>query len=121
MILTHEKKAVQDALYSYLQVIASGKGSNADNANRQIIQNVYNRLRDEHDPVGGFCFGDYKSFANEENNHDLTDEQVNEWMSRSAHWFDASIGMSWDVMGIHLDMWLDDKKIEKTLDKAEED
>ena len=116
MIYSHEKKIVLDALKIY----CDSNFYPVDKEKQTIAQKILKRLKEEHDPIGGFCFGDYQSFANDERGYDLTDEQVNDWMEQSRRWFDAGIGMSWDVMGIHLDEWINDNNIEKPIDKAEE-
>lgn len=116
MIFSHEKEAVKSALYIYMQEISSGRVNIKEHY--EIIQRVYNRLKNEHDPIGGFCFGDYKSYANNEyeGGYDLTDEQVNDLMRASKKMFDAEIGMNWDVMSIHIDEWASENNIQKPID-----
>ena len=119
MIYLHEKKAVQAALYYYMQAIASGRVSD-DLGLNSIIRNIYDRSLSEHLPVGAFSFDDYKSHV-KEIGYDLTDEQVNDFMEESRRMFDATIGISWDVIAIHFHEWTTYNKIDlKPVDKAEE-
>ena len=110
MILSHEKNTVIDALEFYCKehhgidshILASG-----------IAGNILARLKEEHLPVGAFCHGDYKSHA-KDCGYDQTDEQVNDLMEYSRRTFDANIGISWDVISIHLDLWAEENNIQKT-------
>ena len=112
MILSHEKEAVKAALHSYLMKIASGENRGNEKFYESQARNLYHRLIAEHLPVGGFCHGDYKSHA-QDCGYDLTDEQVNDLMEYSRRTFDANIGISWDVISIHLDLWAEENNIQK--------
>jgi len=72
---------------------------------------------DHHDkqptPVGAFNFDDYKE-QSESDGYDLTDEQIADLMESSRRKFDASVGMGWDIMSLHISMWADDNDIQKT-------
>jgi hypothetical protein len=108
MILSHEKNTVIDALEFYCK-----ESSDSHAPARGIAGNILARLKEEHLPVGAFCHGDYKSHA-QECGYDLTDEQVNDLMEYSRRTFDAGIGISWDVISIHLDLWAEENNIQKT-------
>ena len=109
MILSHEKEAVIKAL----EIYSKADLYKSDQPNQKIAANILERLKEEHLPVGAFCHGDYKSHA-KDCGYNLTDEQVNDLMEYSRRTFDASIGISWDVISIHLDMWAEENNIQKT-------
>lgn len=120
MIFSHEKEIVKDALHLYLMKIASGSLEDK-RIYENKAKNILNRLSKEAVPIGAFFFGDYQSFANEEKGYDLTDAQVNDLMEFSRKMFDAEVGMNWNMMETHLELWVSKNNIAILLDKDNED
>jgi len=66
-------------------------------------------VRTEEGPeaVGGFDLGDYITAASN-TDYDLTEDQVKEAMEYSrTKLLDASIGLDWDILELHIEMWVD--------------
>lgn len=108
MIFVCEKEAVIKAFEFYLK----SELDKPDNEDQKTIENILSRLRNEHDPIGTFVHGDYKSHA-QICGYELTDDDVYNLMEYSEHLFDASIGINWNVIEMHLHWWAEENNVQK--------
>jgi hypothetical protein len=74
------------------------------------VKELIEQLQEHHKPEDELCCSIWGVEDILGLDEDLTEEDAKEVIRRADHYHDAEIGINWDVLGTHIDIYKSEKK-----------